>query len=94
MAGKVTFWPSVGRLRTWKLPRVGRSFGTPSSEAIQQMWPGQMRRPTDRNPDVHAGNLVYVALQRSFTTERHAERPQIPGHNSWPGIWPSRLDHC
>jgi hypothetical protein len=33
-------------------------------EGIQQMWPGQMRRPADRNPDVHAGNLMYVALQR------------------------------
>jgi hypothetical protein len=33
-------------------------------EAIQQMWPGQMRRPTDRNPDVQAGNLAYAALQQ------------------------------
>src|SRR4029453_5308042 len=28
------------------------------------MWPGQMRRPTDRNPDVQAGNLAYAALQQ------------------------------
>ncbi len=33
-------------------------------EAIQQMWPGQMRRPTDRNPDVQAGNRAYAALQQ------------------------------
>ncbi len=33
-------------------------------EAIQQMWTGQMRRPTDRNPDVQAGNLAYAALQQ------------------------------
>ena len=28
------------------------------------MWPGQMRRPTDRNPNVQAGNLAYAALQQ------------------------------
>jgi len=35
-----------------------------TDEAVQQMWPGQMRRPTDRNPDVQAGNLAYTALQQ------------------------------
>jgi hypothetical protein len=33
-------------------------------EAIQKMWPDQMRRPTDRNPDVQAGNLAYATLQQ------------------------------
>jgi hypothetical protein len=35
-----------------------------TGEAIQKMWPGQMRRPTDRNPDIQAGNLAYAALQQ------------------------------
>jgi len=35
-----------------------------TEEGIQQMWPGQMRRPADRNPDVQAGNLAYAALQQ------------------------------
>ena len=37
---------------------------TTTEEGIQQMWPGQMRRPADRNPDVQAGNLAYAALQQ------------------------------
>ena len=32
-------------------------------QSIQQMWPGTMRQPADRNPNIHAGNLVYATLQ-------------------------------
>jgi hypothetical protein len=64
MASKMTF-----------LGRVLAAYGPDASdvrvllrntveEAIQQMWPGQMRRPTDRNPDVQAGNRAYAALQQ------------------------------
>ena len=64
MASKMTF-----------LGRVLDAYGPDASdvrallrntveEAIQQMWPGQLRRPTDRNPDVQAGNRAYFALQQ------------------------------
>jgi hypothetical protein len=33
-------------------------------QAIQKMWPGALRHPADRNPDIQGGNLVYAALQR------------------------------
>ena len=33
-------------------------------EGMRQMWPGQMRRPTDRTPGIQAGNVVYGAIQR------------------------------
>ena len=32
-------------------------------QSIQQMWPGALRQPTDRNPNIQGGNLVYAALQ-------------------------------
>jgi hypothetical protein len=32
-------------------------------QANQKMWPGAMRQPTDRNPNIQEGNLVYAALQ-------------------------------
>ena len=31
---------------------------------IQQMWPGQLRRPANVAPDTQAGNAVYGAIQR------------------------------
>jgi len=33
-------------------------------ESIQQMWPGAMRQPTNRDPNIQGGNLLYAALQR------------------------------
>ena len=33
-------------------------------EGMRQMWPGQMRRPADRSPQIQAGNVVYGAIQR------------------------------
>jgi hypothetical protein len=32
-------------------------------EGIQQMWPGEMRRPASFAPNTQAGNLVYAAIQ-------------------------------
>jgi hypothetical protein len=31
---------------------------------IGQMWPGEMRRPADFNPNTQAGNALYGAIQR------------------------------
>jgi hypothetical protein len=64
MASKITFLgrvldaygPDAADVRALLRKNIGA--------AIQQMWPGQMRRPTDRNPDVQAGNLAYAALQQ------------------------------
>src|SRR5437773_11764032 len=64
MASKITF---LGRVLDAYGPDaigVQALLRNTVDEAIQQMWPGQMRRPTDRNPDVQAGNLAYAALQR------------------------------
>jgi hypothetical protein len=64
MASKVTFLGRV--LGAYGPDAAGVRAGLRNSmgEAIQQMWPGQMRRPTDRNPDVQAGNRAYAALQQ------------------------------
>jgi len=64
MASKITFigrvldayGPDAADVRALLRKNIGA--------AIEQMWPGQMRRPTDRNPDVQAGNLAYAALQQ------------------------------
>jgi hypothetical protein len=64
MAGKVTFLGRVLAAYGPEAAGVRAQLRDTVEEGIQQMWPGQMRRPADRNPDVHAGNLMYVALQR------------------------------
>src|SRR4029453_15007089 len=59
MAGKIAF---LGRVLAAYGPGAagGRAvLRDMVDEATQQMWPGQMRRPVDRTPDVQAGNLVY-----------------------------------
>src|SRR5262252_1942479 len=64
MAAKITF---LGRLLDAYGPEASgvRSQLQDTVEAsIQKMWPGQMRRPVDRNPDTAAGNLAYAALQQ------------------------------
>src|SRR4030095_12017215 len=64
MASKVTF---LGRVLDAYGPDaavVRALLRNTIEESIQQMWPGQMRRPIDRNPDVQAGNLAYAALQQ------------------------------
>ena len=63
MAAKVTF---LDRLLAAYGPETAgaRVLLRDSVEAgIQQMWPGEMRRPTGFAPNVRAGNLVYGAIQ-------------------------------
>src|ERR1043166_1074901 len=64
MAAKIAF---LGRLLDAYGPEASgvrsQLWGTVEA-SIQKMWPGQMRRPADRNPDVAAGNLAYAALQQ------------------------------
>jgi hypothetical protein len=64
MASKITFLARV--LDAYGPDAIGvrALLRNTTDEAIQQMWPGQMRRPKDRNPDVQAGNLAYAALQQ------------------------------
>jgi len=64
MASKITFLGRVLDAYGPEAADVRGQFRNTLEEAIQQMWPGQMRRPTDRNPDVQAGNLAYAALQQ------------------------------
>jgi hypothetical protein len=63
MAAKVTF-----------LDRLLAVYGSEAAEArallrdsvedgVRQMWPGEMRRPTNTAPNLQAGNLVYGAIQ-------------------------------
>jgi hypothetical protein len=64
MASKITFLARVLDAYGPDAAVVRALLRNTLDEAIQQMWPGQMRRPTDRNPDVQAGNLAYAALQQ------------------------------
>jgi hypothetical protein len=64
MASKVTFLGRVLDAYGPEAAGVHALLRNSMGEAIQQMWPGQMRRPADRNPDVQAGNLAYAALQQ------------------------------
>ena len=64
MASKITFLGRVLDAYGPDAADVRALLRKNISAAIQQMWPGQMRRPTDRNPDVQAGNLAYAALQQ------------------------------
>jgi hypothetical protein len=64
MASKITFLGRVLDAYGPEAADVRGQFRNTTDEAVQQMWPGQMRRPTDRNPDVLAGNRAYTALQQ------------------------------
>jgi hypothetical protein len=64
MASKITFLGRVLDAYGPDAAGVRALLRNTVDEAIQQMWPGQMRRPIDRNPDVQAGNLAYAALQQ------------------------------
>src|SRR4030095_3281692 len=60
MASKVTFLARVLDAYGPDAAGVRALFRSTIEESIQQMWPGQMRRPKDRNPDIQAGNLAYA----------------------------------
>ena len=64
MASKITFLARVLDAYGPDTANVRALLRNTLEDAIQQMWPGQMRRPTDRNPDVQAGNRAYFALQQ------------------------------
>jgi len=64
MASKITFLGRVLDAYGPEAAGVRALLRNTTEDAVQQMWPGQMRRPTDRNPDVQAGNLAYAALQQ------------------------------
>ena len=64
MASKVTYLGRVLDAYGREAANVRALLRNSIEEAIQQMWPDQMRRPIDRNPDVQAGNLAYAALQQ------------------------------
>jgi hypothetical protein len=64
MASKVAFLGRVLDAYGPEAAGVRALLRNTTGEAIQKMWPGQMRRPADRNPDVQAGNLAYAALQQ------------------------------
>ncbi len=64
MASKITFLGRVLDAYGPEAADVRALLRNTTDEAVQQMWPGQMRRPTDRNPDVQAGNRAYAALQQ------------------------------
>ena len=73
MASKITFLGRVLDAYGPDAAGVRALIRNTVEEAIQQMWPGQMRRPTDRNPDVQAGNLAYAALQQ-LSPQNEAQR--------------------
>src|SRR5215472_17284740 len=63
MAAKITF---LDRLLTVYGPEAaGVRAGLRESveQGIQQMWPGNMRRPASFAPNTQVGNLVYAAIQ-------------------------------
>ena len=58
-------WPPMDR----KLPASARSFGDNVREGIRQLWPREMRRPTQLTPNVQAGNMVYIAIHAPFAAQ-------------------------
>jgi hypothetical protein len=64
MASKITFLARVLDAYGPDAAVVRALLRNTVAEGIEQMWPGQMRRPADRNPDVQAGNLAFAALQQ------------------------------
>ena len=52
MASKITFLGRVLDAYGPDAADVRAQLRNTTDEVVQQMWPGQMRRPTDRNPDV------------------------------------------
>jgi hypothetical protein len=64
MASKVAFLGRVLNAYGPEAADVRNELGETVREGIEQIWPGQMRRPQDRTPDVQAGNAMYSAVQR------------------------------
>jgi hypothetical protein len=64
MASKVAFLGRVLAAYGPEAADVSAELRKTVKEGIEQMWPGQMHRQTDRSPDVQAGNVMYRAIQR------------------------------
>jgi hypothetical protein len=63
MAAKVAFLDRVLTAYGPEAAGVRAQLRGMVEQSIQQMWPGEMSQPADRNPNIQAGNLVYAALQ-------------------------------
>src|SRR6266705_3002176 len=64
MAAKVAFLDRLLVAYGPEAAEVRAALRYSVEEGMRQMWPGQMRRPTDRTPGIQAGNAVYGAIQR------------------------------
>jgi hypothetical protein len=63
MAAKVAFLDRVLTAYGPEAAGVRAEVRGMLEQSIQQIWPGALRQPADRNPNIQAGNLVYAALQ-------------------------------
>src|SRR4029077_8034363 len=61
MAAKVTFLDRVLAAYGPEDAGVRAQLRDNVEEGIRQIWPGEMRRPTQLTPNVQAGNMVYIA---------------------------------
>jgi hypothetical protein len=64
MAAKISFLDRVLTAFGPEAAGVRAQLRRVVEESIQQMWPAAMRQPTDRNPNIQEGNLLYGALER------------------------------
>jgi hypothetical protein len=62
MAAKVTFLDRVLAAYGPEAAGVRAQLRDNVEEGIRQIWPGEMRRPTQLTPNVQAGNMVYIAI--------------------------------
>lgn len=62
MASKVAFLDRVLAAYGPEAAGVRAQFRDNVEEGIRQIWPGEMRRPTQLTPNVQAGNMVYIAI--------------------------------
>ena len=63
MAAKVAFLDRVLIAYGPEAAGVRAQLRDMVEQSIQKMWPGAMRQPTDRNPNIQEGNLLYASLQ-------------------------------
>jgi hypothetical protein len=63
MAAKVAFLDRVLAAYGPEAAGVRAQVRDMLGQSIQQIWPGALRHPAGRNPNIQAGNLVYAALQ-------------------------------
>jgi hypothetical protein len=64
MAAKVAFLDRVLTAYGPEAAGVRVQLRDTLDQSIQQMWPGALGHPADRNPNIQAGNLLYAGLQQ------------------------------